>query len=106
MTFTFWAANFAAHVALTITQRALLPEVKARFFNSAANYLSQLGRREEARMSTRPGLPKLIATDLDGTLVRSDDTVAGYTHEVLARVKAAGIRVVGATGCSARAPSV
>jgi Cof subfamily protein (haloacid dehalogenase superfamily) len=46
----------------------------------------------------RPGLPKLIATDLDGTLVRSDDTVAGYTHEVLARVKAAGIRVVGATG--------
>ena len=25
----------------------------------------------------RPGLPKLIATDLDGTLVRSDDTVSG-----------------------------
>ena len=24
----------------------------------------------------RPGLPKLIATDLDGTLVRSDDTVS------------------------------
>ena len=47
---------------------------------------------------TRPGLPKLIATDLDGTLVRSDDTVSGYTHEVLERVRAAGIRVVGATG--------
>jgi Cof subfamily protein (haloacid dehalogenase superfamily) len=46
----------------------------------------------------RPGLPKLIATDLDGTLVRSDDTVSEYTHEVLARVKAAGIRIVGATG--------
>jgi hydroxymethylpyrimidine pyrophosphatase-like HAD family hydrolase len=46
----------------------------------------------------RPGLPKLIATDLDGTLVRNDDTVSVYTHEVLARVKAAGIRVVGATG--------
>src|SRR5690349_1761324 len=46
----------------------------------------------------RPGLPKLIATDLDGTLVRSDDTVSAYTHEVLARVKAAGIRIVGATG--------
>ena len=41
----------------------------------------------------RPGLPKLIATDLDGTLVRSDDTVSAYTHEVLARVKAAGIRM-------------
>jgi hydroxymethylpyrimidine pyrophosphatase-like HAD family hydrolase len=46
----------------------------------------------------RPGLPKLIATDLDGTLVRGDDTVSAYTHDVLARVKAAGIRIVGATG--------
>lgn len=46
----------------------------------------------------QPGLPKLIATDLDGTLVRSDDTVSAYTHEVLGRVRAAGIRVVGATG--------
>ncbi len=45
-----------------------------------------------------PGLPKLIATDLDGTLVRSDDTVSAYTHEVLDRVRAAGIPVVGATG--------
>jgi Cof subfamily protein (haloacid dehalogenase superfamily) len=47
---------------------------------------------------TRPGLPKLVATDLDGTLVRSDDTVSAYTHEVLDRVRAAGIRIVGATG--------
>jgi hypothetical protein len=46
----------------------------------------------------QPGLPKLIATDLDGTLVRTDDTVSAYTHEVLGRVRAAGIRVVGATG--------
>src|SRR5688572_1313537 len=46
----------------------------------------------------RPGLPKLIATDLDGTVVRSDETVSAYTHSVLARVKAAGIRIVGATG--------
>ena len=46
----------------------------------------------------RPGLPKLVATDLDGTLVRSDDTVSAYTHEVLDRVRAAGIRIVGATG--------
>jgi hypothetical protein len=45
-----------------------------------------------------PGLPKLIATDLDGTVVRSDDTVSAYTHAVLARVRAAGIPVVGATG--------
>jgi Cof subfamily protein (haloacid dehalogenase superfamily) len=47
---------------------------------------------------TRPGLPKLIATDLDGTLVRSDDTVSAYSQDVLARVRAAGIRIVGATG--------
>ena len=46
----------------------------------------------------KPGLPKLVATDLDGTLVRSDDTVSAYTHEVLERVRAAGIWVVGATG--------
>ncbi|HEY7272076.1 MAG TPA: HAD family hydrolase [Actinoplanes sp.] len=45
-----------------------------------------------------PGLPKLIATDLDGTLVRSDDSVSAYTCEVLDRVRAAGIRIVGATG--------
>ncbi|MEV0132315.1 HAD family hydrolase [Dactylosporangium sp. NPDC050688] len=43
-------------------------------------------------------LPKLIATDLDGTLVRSDETVSDYTRAVLERVKAAGIHVVGATG--------
>jgi Cof subfamily protein (haloacid dehalogenase superfamily) len=47
---------------------------------------------------TRAGLPKLVATDLDGTLVRSDDTVSAYTHEVLGRVKAAGIPLVGVTG--------
>jgi Cof subfamily protein (haloacid dehalogenase superfamily) len=46
----------------------------------------------------RPGLPKLVATDLDGTLVRSDDTVSAFTHEVLARVRAAGIRIVCCTG--------
>jgi Cof subfamily protein (haloacid dehalogenase superfamily) len=57
--------------------------------------------RQEASMTSRnsrPGLPKLIATDLDGTLVRSDESVSAYTHDVLARVKAAGIPIVGATG--------
>jgi Cof subfamily protein (haloacid dehalogenase superfamily) len=54
----------------------------------------------------KPGLPKLIATDLDGTLVRSDDTVSAYTHEVLDRVRAAGIRVVGATGRGPRLTSL
>jgi Cof subfamily protein (haloacid dehalogenase superfamily) len=54
----------------------------------------------------KPGLPKLIATDLDGTLVHSDDTVSAYTHEVLDRVRAAGIRVVGATGRGPRLMSL
>ena len=54
----------------------------------------------------KPGLPKLIATDLDGTLVHSDDTVSAYTHEVLDRVRAAGIRIVGATGRGPRLTSL
>src|SRR3954447_19292940 len=54
----------------------------------------------------KPGLPKLIATDLDGTLVHSDDTVSAYTHEVLDRVRAAGIRGVGATGRGPRLASL
>jgi hydroxymethylpyrimidine pyrophosphatase-like HAD family hydrolase len=47
---------------------------------------------------TRPGLPKLIATDLDGTLVRSDDTVSAYTHGVLDRVRAADFLVMAGGG--------
>ncbi|MEV4275661.1 HAD family hydrolase [Actinoplanes xinjiangensis] len=54
----------------------------------------------------KPGLPKLIATDLDGTLVRSDDTVSAYTQEVLDRVRAAGIRIVAATGRGPRLTSL
>lgn len=46
----------------------------------------------------RSALPKVIATDLDGTLVRDDETVSEYTAGVLARVRAAGIRIVAATG--------
>jgi Cof subfamily protein (haloacid dehalogenase superfamily) len=46
----------------------------------------------------RHRLPKLVATDLDGTIVRSDDTVSSYTRQVLARVRQAGIPVIGATG--------
>jgi Cof subfamily protein (haloacid dehalogenase superfamily) len=54
----------------------------------------------------KPGLPKLVATDLDGTLVRTDDTVSAYTHEVLDRVRAAGIRIVAATGRGPRLTSL
>jgi hydroxymethylpyrimidine pyrophosphatase-like HAD family hydrolase len=48
------------------------------------------------------GLPKLVATDLDGTLVRSDETVSDYSLSVLRKVREAGIVVVGVTGRGAR----
>jgi Cof subfamily protein (haloacid dehalogenase superfamily) len=57
-------------------------------------------------MLIRPGLPKLVATDLDGTLVRSDDTVSVYSHEVLDRVRATGIPVVGVTGRGPRLAAI
>ena len=42
--------------------------------------------------------PRLVATDLDGTLVRSDGTVSAYTREVLAEVERLGVPVVFVTG--------
>ena len=42
--------------------------------------------------------PRLVATDLDGTLVRSDGTVSPYTVEVLAELDRRGIPVVFVTG--------
>ena len=47
-------------------------------------------------------LPQLVATDLDGTLVRSDETVSDYSVRVLRKVREAGITVVGVTGRGAR----
>lgn len=41
---------------------------------------------------------RLVATDLDGTLVRSDGSVSAYTADVLAQVEARGIPVVFVTG--------
>ena len=43
-----WAANFAARVASILAERAADPEIRAQHFNNAGNYLSDLGRREEA----------------------------------------------------------
>ncbi len=40
---------------------------------------------------------KMIITDLDGTLLRSDGSISGYTKNVLARCKEQGIYVVIAT---------
>ena len=41
-----------------------------------------------------PARPCLIATDLDGTLLRSDGSVSARTRSVLAAVEAAGVDVV------------
>lgn len=43
-------------------------------------------------------LPALVATDLDGTLVRSDGTVSPYTREVLLELDRRGVPVVFVTG--------
>ncbi|GAA4913553.1 hypothetical protein LX16_2213 [Stackebrandtia albiflava] len=43
-------------------------------------------------------LPRLVATDLDGTLVRTDNTVSERSHRTLARLVERGVHVVGITG--------
>jgi len=42
--------------------------------------------------------PRLVATDLDGTLVRSDGTISDRSVEVLSRVDSAGVPFVIVTG--------
>ncbi|ADD45791.1 HAD-IIB family hydrolase [Stackebrandtia nassauensis] len=42
--------------------------------------------------------PRLIATDFDGTLVRSDWTVSGRTNKVLKELSSLGVTIVGITG--------
>ncbi|MXG88979.1 Cof-type HAD-IIB family hydrolase [Nocardioides flavescens] len=49
-------------------------------------------------MSAPASRPRLVATDLDGTLVRSDGSVSPRTAEVLAAVEALGVPVVFVTG--------
>jgi Cof subfamily protein (haloacid dehalogenase superfamily) len=53
---------------------------------------------DRAAAHARVPLPRLVATDLDGTVVRSDDTVSGRTFAAFARMKAAGVPIVGVTG--------
>jgi hydroxymethylpyrimidine pyrophosphatase-like HAD family hydrolase len=58
--------------------------------------------------------PKLIATDLDGTLVRSDETVSDYSQTIIRKIREAGIPVAVVTGrgprlielCRMNAPDV
>ena len=45
-----------------------------------------------------PKPPRLFATDLDGTLVRSDQSISGRTRAALARVEQAGAVLVLVTG--------
>lgn len=41
---------------------------------------------------------KLVATDLDGTLLRDDKTISDFTHDVIAEVMAKGIHFIPASG--------
>lgn len=43
-------------------------------------------------------LPRLVASDIDGTLLRDDATLSAHTAEVLARISARGTPVVLVTG--------
>ena len=52
--------------------------------------------------ATRTSLPRLIATDLDGTLLRDDKTLSPRTLEALAAAEEAGIEVFFVTGRPAR----
>jgi Cof subfamily protein (haloacid dehalogenase superfamily) len=45
-----------------------------------------------------PDLPRLVATDIDGTLIRSDRTLSRRTADVLGRITAAGTPVALVTG--------
>ena len=47
-------------------------------------------------------IPRLVATDVDGTLLRSDGTLDPRTREAIARVEASGIPVVLCTARPAR----
>lgn len=49
-------------------------------------------------MAERRAAPRLVATDLDGTLLHSDGTVTPRTREVLAELDARGVPVVFTTG--------
>ena len=48
----------------------------------------------ETRAADRPARIRLVATDLDGTLLRSDETISGRTRDVLARLEPAGVDLV------------
>jgi HAD superfamily hydrolase (TIGR01484 family) len=46
----------------------------------------------------RPSFPRLVATDLDGTIVRSDGTISARTVAALSRIERAGAQLVFVTG--------
>jgi len=46
----------------------------------------------------RGSLPRLVATDLDGTLLRSDGTMSAWSAEVLVELERTGVDVVFVTG--------
>lgn len=50
------------------------------------------------RAAESRGLPRLVATDLDGTLLHTDGTVTDRTRRVLAAVEDLGVTVVFVTG--------
>src|SRR4051794_3515823 len=60
--------------------------------------MSQPTPQPAARGAASRAAPRLVATDLDGTIVRSDGTVSARTVAALSRVERAGATVVLVTG--------
>jgi Cof subfamily protein (haloacid dehalogenase superfamily) len=58
----------------------------------------QRATREAARGSAPRAAPRLVATDIDGTIIRSDGTVSARTVAALSRVERAGATLVLVTG--------
>lgn len=55
-----------------------------------------MSARPVAEMTSRgsPRSPRLVAVDVDGTLLTSDHRITGPTHEAVARIRATGSEVV------------
>ncbi len=55
-------------------------------------------QEQSASVATSSSTIKLIATDLDGTLLRQDKVISARTQQALQRIQAAGVVVVPVTG--------
>ena len=70
-----------------------VPRRRSRSATLALGVLERAGRRRAHCGSRSPTLPRVVATDLDGTLLRSDGTISARTARTVA-LEEAGVDVV------------